>query len=67
VIPKDLMGTEEEPEKKISKGEVLTLAMKHIKALERKQDLLERRRQSLANDVEHLKGAWTELGGESIS
>lgn len=45
------------PEKKISKGEVLVLAMEYIKELERDQSELEEQRKALSSDMEHLKDA----------
>ena len=45
------------PEKKISKGEVLVLAMEYIKELERDQNDLEQQRKTLSSDMEHLKDA----------
>ena len=45
------------PEKKISKGEVLVLAMEYIKELETDQNDLEQQRKTLSSDMEHLKDA----------
>lgn len=52
-------ATGDAPEKKISKGEVLVLAMDYIKDLEREQTELEEQRKTLSSDMEHLKDAST--------
>jgi hypothetical protein len=44
------------PEKKISKGEVLVLAMEYIRELEREQSELEEQRRLLSGNMEQLKG-----------
>jgi hypothetical protein len=52
-------------EKKISKGEVLVLAMEYIRDLERDQNELEQQRKALSSDMEHLKDASSGMEGES--
>jgi hypothetical protein len=72
VIPKpsgtgDAAGaTAEAPEKKISKGEVLVLAMEYIRTLERDQGELEQQRRTLSSDMEHLKDVSTGMDGETM-
>jgi hypothetical protein len=72
VIPKptgtgESNGTAAEaPEKKISKGEVLVLAMEYIRELERDQTELEQQRKSLSSDMEHLKDVSTGMENEMM-
>lgn len=54
------------PEKKISKGEVLVLAMEYIKELEKDQTELERQRASLGSDMDLLKDASSGIDGERV-
>jgi hypothetical protein len=43
---------------------VLVMAKDRIRALEKKREMLEGQKQTLTNDVEHLKGVLVSLGGE---
>lgn len=58
-------ATAEAPEKKISKGEVLVLAMEYIRTLERDQGELEQQRRTLSSDMEHLKDVSTGVESET--
>lgn len=70
-IPKPSGSTEtagtggDASEKKISKGEVLILAMEYIRELESGQAELEKQRNSLSSDMEHLKDASSGIDGET--
>jgi hypothetical protein len=74
-LPLELVGSEIEgygrggsggAEKKVSKAEVLVLAKRHIEDLERKILVLEGRNCALFKDIESLKGAWVEMGGQVL-
>jgi len=57
----------DQPEKRISKSEVLILAKQHIEALERVREELEERHKTLENDFERTKGLWVDLGGKVVA
>ena len=54
----------DEPERKISKGEVLVMALEHIKALEKQRDALEIEKRDMGHTLARLKRVCEELGGE---
>lgn len=62
----EVEGPGGEPEKKISKGEVLVLAMEYIRELERDQGELEAQRRALASDMEHLKDVSASMENDVI-
>ena len=47
-------------EKRVSKAEVLDMARRHIQSLERDRDALEKERDELLEDMEQLRGTFTE-------
>jgi hypothetical protein len=47
-------------------GLVLVMAKDRIRALEKKREMLEGQKQTLKNDVEHLRGVLVSLGGEHM-
>lgn len=53
-------------EKKISKGEVLVMALGHIRTLEKQRDMLEEEKKILIDSLEHLKRICAKLGGEAV-
>lgn len=65
-IPREVtrIGDREEPEKKISKGDVLMFAKKYIEELERKQGILEGKSKCLTSEMNDLRGAWAASGLE---
>jgi hypothetical protein len=54
------------PERKISKGEVLVLALERIQALEKQRDVLEQEKKDLGNSLARLKSMCEDLGGEAV-
>jgi len=54
------------PERKISKGEVLVLALEHIRALEKQRDVLEQEKKDMGNSLARLKSIYEDLGGEIL-
>jgi hypothetical protein len=74
-LPPDLVGAEIEgygrddsggAEKKVSKAEVLVLARRHIENLERQKKGLEGTNEVLMEDMQRLKGAWVDMGGQVL-
>jgi hypothetical protein len=70
-LPPDLVAEVNEariaakqPEKAISKAEVLALAKDHIEKLETERAVLETQKKALSGEVDDLKGIWMSLGGE---
>lgn len=59
-------GVMDTPDKKVSKGEVLILALEHIRALEKQRDVLEQEKKDLGNNLERLKSICKNLGGEEF-
>lgn len=74
VLPPDLVGVEVEgygrddssAEKKVSKAEVLILAKRRIQDLERAKVNLEESNGALLEDMQRLKGAWSDMGGQVL-
>lgn len=64
-------GEESEPadpaDRRVSKGEVLEMARKHIKSLERERDLLEREKNELLGSLRNLKGSLSSEGTTASS
>jgi Helix-loop-helix DNA-binding domain len=74
VLPLELVGAEVEGykkddpgagEKKVSKGEVLALAKRHIRDLERENQALKDRNNLLSEGIQNLKTAWI-MGGRVL-
>ena len=55
-----------QPEKAISKAEVLSLAKEHIEKLEKQRAALEKQRGTLRVGIRDLKDMWMTLGGEMM-
>lgn len=61
VLPRESMAGSEE--KKVSKAEVLVLARKHIKELERERRRLQDENERLGGVMLELRREWVESGG----
>ncbi|KUJ17075.1 uncharacterized protein LY89DRAFT_685036 [Mollisia scopiformis] len=62
-LPKEENGDRDVEDRKVSKSEVLDLAQKHIRRLEREGEELEEENERLREDVEEYNRAWVEGGG----
>ena len=72
-LPVELVSTEVEgyikdnsSQKKVSKSDVLILAKRHIQILEREKTMLEDKNGQLAENMQRLKGAWVDMGGQIL-
>lgn len=60
-------GAADSADRRVSKGEVLEMARKHIKSLERERDILEKEKNELLGSLRSLKGSVSSEGTTSSS